>query len=119
MNLFKKKNKELNIINFGEGYWGRDIVYEENITKTICKMHGWYSNLFGNMNNQLKIGSLVIKKTNQGFWYGRVKKIEWCNDPKDMFFATIKSITNDKMLSKLEIEYLETNNLVNLESFED
>ena len=112
--IFKRKNKELNIINFGEGYWGNNIVYDKNITKNICSMHGWY---FGkglmHCKNELKKDSLVIKKFKEGYWYGRIIKIEWCNNPRDMFFAKVKSITKDKMLSKNEIKYLEDNNLIN------
>ena len=115
--LFKKKNKEINIINFGKGYWGNDIVYDKNISKRVSKMHGWYDNNFilcSKSKPKLQVGSLVIKETNQGFWYGRIKKLEWCEDPRDMFFATVKTIYKDKMLSKEEIKYLEENELVNV-----
>ena len=115
MKLFKKKNKRLNIINFDEGCYGKDILYDKNITKTICKMHGWYSN-YAFSDNTLKVGSLVLKKGKSGYWYGRVKKIEWCPSPNDMFFAKIKTIYKDTLLSKEEMKYLKDNNLINLES---
>lgn len=115
--LFKKKNKEINIVNFGKGCWGNDIVYDKNISKRVCQMHGWYDNNFilcSKSKSKLQFGSLVIKKTTHGFWYGRIKKIEWCKDPDDMFFATVKTIYKDKMLSKEEMKYLEENKLVNV-----
>ena len=113
--IFRRKNKEFNVINFGNGCWGNDIVYDKNITKNICDMHGWYcgKELFF-FKNELKKGSLIIKKFQDGYWYGRIIKIEWCNDPKDMFFATVRTITKDKMLSKSEMKYLKDNNLINI-----
>lgn len=109
-----KKNKELNIINFGEGRWARNIVYSESITKNTFKMYGWYFD-----KTELKKNSLVIKKIKKGYWYGRIRKIEWCNDPKDMFFANVKTITSKRMLSKSEWKYLEDNDLINHSSTEN
>ena len=63
--IFRRKNKEFNVINFGNGCWGNDIVYDKNITK-------------------------------------------------NMFFATVRTITKDKMLSKSEMKYLKDNNLINI-----
>lgn len=111
--LFKKLNKESNIINFKEGCWANNIVFDEYITKNAIKMHGWYFN-----KEKLKKNSLVIKKFKEGYWYGRIKKIEWCNDSEDMFFADVKTITKKRMLSKSEQEYLENNNLINRKSIE-
>ena len=42
-----------------------------------------------------------------------LKKVEYCRDPDDMFFANVIYIRNDKMLSKEEHKYLEDNNLYN------
>lgn len=114
MMLFKKLNKESSIINFKEGRWANNIVYDENITKNTIKMHGWYFD-----KEELKKNSLVIKKFKEGYWYGRIKKIEWLNDPNDMFFAVVKTITKKKMLSKSEWKYLEDNNLINYNSSEN
>lgn len=113
--FFKKKiNKDLNIINFGKGTWGNDIVLDKIIKKDICKMHGWYFG-FGLIcsDNNLTKDSLVIKETPKGYWYGRVLKIERVSDPNDMFFAIVRSITKDSMLSKQELQYLENNKLLN------
>lgn len=112
--LFKKLNKESSIINFKEGRWANDIVYDENIKKNTIKMHGWYFD-----RSDLTENSLVIKKFKAGYWYGRIKKIEWCSDPNDMFFAVVKTITSKRMLSKNEWKYLEDNNLINRNSVEN
>jgi len=116
MLFFKRKiNKDMNIINFGKGTWGKDIVLDKIIGKDLYSMHGWYFgfNLF-NCDNKLTKDSLVIKETSEGYWYGRVLKIERVSDPNDMFFATVKSISKDSMLSKQEIQYLQANKLLNI-----
>ena len=111
--LFKKLNKESSIVNFEKGGWGRDIIYDENITKRTARMYGWYFD-----RSDLTENSLVIIKFKEGYWYGRIKKIEWRNDPNDMFFAVVKTITSKRMLSKSEWKYLEDNNLINRNSSE-
>lgn len=104
------KKKGINIIDFTSQYWGHDFVVE-NQTGKIVSAHGWYSAPFvlekTENNNRLEKGAIVVKKSkNGGYWYGRVKQIEWENDPGDMFFCKCKTILNDHDLNESEYNYI-------------
>lgn len=107
----KQGFEENNIINFGEGCWGMNISFlDDGYTnwKKQTRISGHYP-----YRSKIKKGTLLIKKCSLGYLYLRVKKVEYCRDPDDMFFANVIYIRNDKMLSKEEHKYLEDNNLYN------
>ncbi len=105
-----KKKEGINIIDFTSPYWGHDFVVE-NQNGRIVSAHGWYSAPFvlgeSENNDRIEKGAIVIKKGNDdGYWYGRVKQIEWENDPSDMFFCKCKTILNDHDLNEAEYNYI-------------
>ena len=107
----KQEFEENNIINFGEGCWGMNISFLDDGNtnwKKQIRISGHYP-----YRSKIKKGTLLIKKCSLGYFYLRVKKVEYCRDPDDMFFANVIYICNDKMLSKEEHKYLEDNNLYN------
>lgn len=105
------KKKEINVVNFQCPHWGHDFCVDSQ-KKMLVTAHGWYSSsiAMGINKYQLKKGAIVVKRCkNGGYWFGRVKSIEWANDPQDMFFCKCKTIVKDRQLSKAEYNYIQKN----------
>ena len=100
------KEKEINVVNFQCPRWGH-VFSVDSQKKMLVTAHGWYSSSrYGN--TSLKKGAIVVKRgQNGGYWFGRVKSIEWANDPQDMFFCKCKTIVKDRQLSKAEYKYIQ------------
>ena len=92
----KEKTK---VIDYTNGCWGHSFYIDDEKTKTA---HGFYSGLnFETINN----GDLVFiyDTTNKtGAWIARVKKVENCRDPEDMFFCKYKTLKGFDDLHKEE-----------------
>ena len=105
------KEKGLNIVDFTTPHWEHDFCVDSQ-KKRIVSAHGWYSSLglffYEKNKRQLVKGAIVVKHCkNGGYWFGRVKHIEWENDPQDMFFCKCKTIVKDRELSEAEYDYIQ------------
>lgn len=103
------KGKEINVVDFQYPHWGHDFCVDSQ-KKRLVTAHGWYSSFIAMDINkyQLEKGAIVVKRCqNGGYWFGRVKSIEWANDPQDMFFCKCKTIVKDRQLSKAEYNYIQ------------
>lgn len=95
------------ILNFCKGMWGFDWGYfEESIKGRNVVIYGWVPML--SFKKKLRRGTLFMKEFDDGS-YGicRLKRVEWQDDPTDMFFANAKLCYKKKHFSKYELEFID------------
>lgn len=96
--------KKYPIINFAKGMWGMDwYVNKDSIKGRKARVYGWVP---WSIQKSLKKGTLILKELDNSFLVCRIKKIEWMDDPTDMFFADVVFCSEAKHLSKYECDFL-------------
>jgi hypothetical protein len=92
MNLFsffKRKPKRVPVThNFGKIGWGHhmETMNSLNAERTLLKV-------YGHTRLPLMQGDTAIMSMKEGDVPWLIEEIRWCDDPRDMFFATIKRLS--------------------------
>lgn len=90
------------VVDFTIGVWGYNFYIDDKKYKTA---HGFYSIGGEKINNNDVV--FIYDRKHEGAWIARVKKVENCRNPEDMFFCeykTLKGFEDLKENEKAEIE---------------